>query len=174
MLRDTCGINNIIAALMLVVIAIAAAATGIIYMNKQTTTTQITSVDMSESRLYVNPTTGMGDLTLVFVNTGTTSVTIRWVKIGLQAYACLFFSKNAQITYGTTTATGDVTSSDPRTSASTLEGLVLASKTSATVKFRNLAAFSTLIPPNVEYTVTVYTAGSETFSFKLNAETSGN
>ena len=164
-----------LSAVFLLITAIAAAGTGIIYMSKQaTTTTQITSVDMSQSRLYVNPTTGTGDLTLVFVNTGTTPVTVRWAKIGLQVLACLSFSNNAQIQYGTTTATGIVSFSNSKASSGTVQGLVLASQTSVTVKFTNLAAFSTLIPPNAEYTVTVYTTGSTIFSFKLIAETSGN
>jgi ABC-type hemin transport system substrate-binding protein len=41
------------------------------------------------------------------------------------------------------------------------------------IKFQNLAGFSTFTPPNAEYTVTIYTTGAETFSFKLAAETSG-
>jgi hypothetical protein len=75
--------------------------------------------------------------------------------------------------YGVNTVTGSVTTSDPKSSGNTAQGLVLASQTSATVKFQNLAGFSTFTPPNAEYTVTIYTTGSETFSFKLAAETSG-
>jgi flagellin-like protein len=168
------AVSNVLTAIMLVLLAIAAAGLGIAYMNKQATTlNQITSVDMTESRLYVNPITGVGDLTLVFTNTGTTTLTIRWGKIGLQGLACLFFSAEAQVMYGMNAATGSVTTSDPKSSGNTARGLALASQTSATVKFQNLAGFSTFTPPNAEYTVTIYTTGSETFSFKLAAETSG-
>jgi flagellin-like protein len=172
--RKRKGVSNIIAAVMLVVLAIAAAAAGVIYMNKQAErTSQIIQIDAAESRLRVNPTTGEGELTLVFTNTGTTPVTLRWGKIGLHATACIYFPAEAKITYGTSTAIGTVTTSDVKASGITMQGLSLASQASATIKFTHLTGYSTLFPPNTQHIVTIYTTGAETFTFKLTAEPSG-
>lgn len=172
--RRRLGVSNIIAAVILVVLAIAAAGVGIIYMNKQAErTSQITSIDAGESRLRVNPTTGEGELILVFTNSGTTPVTLRWVKVGILATACIYLATQAEITYGMSTAIGTVTTSDVKASGITTQGLVLASQTSATIKFTRLAGFSTSFPPNTEHVVTIYSAGAEMFTFKLVAEPSG-
>jgi hypothetical protein len=168
------GVSNILTAMMLVVLAIAAAGVGVMYMSNQTEmTTKITSIEMHESRLYVNPTTGEGELTLVFTNTGTTPVTLRWGKIGLYATACIYFPTEAKITYGTSTAIGAVTTSDMKASGITAQGLTLASQASVTIKFTHLAGYSALFPPNTQHAVTIYTTGAETFTFKLTAEPSG-
>jgi len=176
--RKRQAVSNILTAMMMALLAIAAAGIGIAYMNNQTRTmTQITSVDVSQSRLYVNPTTGVGDLTLVLTNTGTTTLTIQSGKIGLQGLANITFANQVQIMYRTASGTiavvaRDVTTSDPKLSGVTPQGLVLASQTSATVKFANLAGFSTFISPNMEYAVTIYTTGAEVLTFKIVAETS--
>jgi flagellin-like protein len=172
--RRRWGVSNIIAAVMLVMLAIAAAGAGIIYMNKQAErTSQITQIDAGESRLRVNPTTGEGELTLVFTNTGTTPETLRWGKIGLHATACIYFPVEAKITYGTSTVIGTVTTSDMKASGITAQGLALASQASVTIKFTHLAGYSVLFPPNTQHLVTIYTTGAETFTFKLTAEPSG-
>jgi hypothetical protein len=177
--RRRLGVSNILAAMMLVVLAIAAAGVGVMYMNKQTEMmTKITSIEADESRLYVNPLTGDGDLTLVFINTGTTTVTLRQGKIGLQGSANITFSTPAPtITYSghpSQVSAESWTVSDPKLSGLTAEGLVLASQTSATIKFTDLPAFATAILPNKTYPVTVYTTTAETFTFTLVAETSGS
>lgn len=177
-LRTRRAVSNILAALMLVVLGIAAAGVGITYMSKQTETmTKVTRMEMGESRLYVNPVTDEGALTLVLTNTGTTSIIVRLVKIGLQGLANVTFQAQAQITYKTeagpeTVVAYEVTVSDTKQSGVTAQGLVLAAQTSATVKFVDLTGFGKFIPPNREYPVTVYTAGADTFAFKVVAETS--
>jgi hypothetical protein len=176
--RRRLGVSNILTAMMLVVLAIAAAGVGVMYMSSQTETMiKITSIDTGESRLYVNPISGEGDLTLVFTNTGTTPVTLQWGKIGLQGQANITFTTQAQITYRTSTGTStvvasEVTASDRKLAGVTTQGLVLPSQTSVTIKFTPLPGFSTFIPPNVEYPVTIYTTGAEAFTFKILAETS--
>jgi len=164
--------------MMLVVLGIAAAGVGVTYMSNQTERmTKVTSMEMSESRLYVNPVTDEGALTLVLTNTGTTSIIVRLVKIGLQDLANVTFQAQAQTTYKTetgprTVVAYEVTVSDTKQSGVTAQGLVLAAQTSATVKFVHLTGFGKSIPPNREYPVTVYTAGADTFAFKIVAETS--
>jgi flagellin-like protein len=174
------AVSNVLTALLLVIIAIAAAGFGIWMMKQQTENlTQITSIDASQSRLYVNPTTGNGSLTLVFTNTGTTTVTIQAGRIGQQGLANITFVKPVQIKYknaaGTviTVKVTSVTTSDPARSGVTLQGLVLASQTSATIQFTGLSGISAALPPNNEYAVTIYTTGAEVFTFKIVAETSG-
>jgi len=172
------AVSNILSAMMLVVLGIAAAGVGVTYMSNQTERmTKVTSMEMSESRLYVNPVTDEGALTLVLTNTGTTSIIVRLVKIGLQGLANVTFQAQAQTTYKTeagprTVVAYEVTVSDPKQSGVTAQGLVLAAQTSATVKFVDLTGFGKSIPPNREYPVTVYTAGADTFAFKIVAETS--
>lgn len=172
------GVSNLLTAMMLVVLAIAAAGVGIAYMSNQTETmTKITSIETHESRLYVNPISGEGDLTLVFTNTGTTPFTLRWARIGPQGLANITFTTQIQITYCTSSGTStvvayEVTTSDTKLAGVTSQGLVLPSQTSATIKFPSLPGFSSFIPPNVEYPVTIYTTGAEAFTFKILAETS--
>jgi hypothetical protein len=177
-LKSRRAVSNILAALMLVVLGITAAGVGVAYMSKQTETmTKVTRMEMGESRLYVNPVTDEGALTLVLTNTGTTSIIVRLVKIGLQGLANVTFQAQAQITYKTeagpeTVVAYQVTVSDPKESGVTSQGLVLAAQTSATAKFVGLTGFGAFIPPNAEYPVTVYTTGADTFAFKVVAETS--
>jgi len=168
------AISNVLVALLLVLLAISAAGVGIVYMNKQAQTIRrIVRVDASESHLYVSPVTGNGTLTLVFINTGTTTVTLQWVKIDVKGLVCVYFTTEAKLTYGSNTVTGTVIASDPKSSGNTEQGLVLAAQTSATVRFTQLREFSAVIPPNTEHMVTIYTTAGETFTFKLVAETSG-
>jgi hypothetical protein len=179
-LRKRRAVSNILAALFLVIIAIAAAGVGIVMMKQQTESlTRITSIDASQSRLYVNPTTGNGALTLVFMNTGTTTVIIQAGRIGQQGLANMTFASPVQIKYKTANGTvvtveaTSVTTSDPARSGVTSQGLVLTSQTSATIQFTELSSISASIPPNNEYAVTIYTTGAEVFTFKIVAETSG-
>jgi len=166
--------------MFLVIIAIVAAGAGIVMMKQQTESlTRITSIDAGQSRLYVNPTTGNGALTLVFTNTGTTTVTIQAGRIGQQSLANMTFASPVQIKYKTATGTvvivdaTSVTTSDPARSGVTSQGLVLASQTSATIQFIELSGISASIHSNNEYAVTMYTTGAEVFTFKIVAETSG-
>ena len=181
-LRKRRAVSNVLTAILLLIIAIVAVGAGIVMMKQQTESlTRITSIDAGQSRLYVNPnpTTGEGSLTLVFMNTGTTTVTIQAGRIGQQGLANITFVNPVQIKYENATGkvvtvnATSVTTSDPARSGVTSQGLVLASQTSATIQFTGLSGISASIPSNNEYAVTMYTTGAEVFTFKIVAETSG-
>jgi hypothetical protein len=178
-IRRRRAVSHVLSALLLVILSIVAAAFGVSMMSQQARNfTQITSVDASQSRFYVNPTTGEGALTLVFTNTGTTTITLHNGRIGQQSLANMTFTSPVQIKYknaaGTivTVQASSVTTSDTR-SGVTSQGLVLTSQTSTTIQFTALAGISAAIPSNSEYAVAIYTTGAEVFTFKIVAETSG-